>query len=388
MSIIKRGTPSHKRVRARNNTHKQAQARLDETVPAFNQQVVNSLFVDAVEIDYYQSQDLIGKPCTCEKIEVRPEYHAMADGASETNVMPVIPTVDDDCGRGTSIHLQDDDLFGDSEAEKLYGVQSVDVSGDNSVDTMRFDDDIPEALYQDSQTEDGNVEYTETSMMGSNANCGICYKNGFQPGFRAYGKQRFVLTTLGIENIAGYTVRTSDTPNTFVRQGPIKEHTFVEFSVSVPKRFKSCLFSVRNNDRVISGEKLFVDQLPMNMERLRHYAGHEMRVVCKASEFTHVVLEFDLGLEKLRANLSPENQRLDYQTLDAIGAFTVILPPTIHEVRNGDIIVAKNRRIVLKVTDKERKITADKRQLEWVAQTRIIQPTEAVKSIAKGYKII
>lgn len=385
MSRIRRGVRSHKRGNARNYTHRQAQARLQETVKPFNQQVENSLYVNAVEVDYYQAQGKIGKPCTCEKIEIRPEHSTISDpGGDETNVEPVVPTSEEDSSAGLGISLQDDDLFGDSPAEKLYGESVFDVSDNDNMP----DDDIPEEIYRDITTKEGDVAFSETTMFGSNANCGICYKLGYQPGYKAYGKQRYVLTTWDIERIGSYTILSAETPNRLRRQGPITDYSFVEFSVHVPKYFKSCIYSVRNNTQILTGEKILVGNRPLTMDTLRQYAGKEMSLQIKAAEFSHVVMEFDLGLPKVRANLGPESQALDYSKLEALSNFPVVLPPSIHEVSNGDILVVKDRRLVLKVMDKERKITADKRQLEWMVQTRIVQRTEPLREIAKGLKIL
>lgn len=385
MSRIRRGVRSHKRGSARNYTHKQAQARLQETVKPFNQQVENSLYVNAVEIDYYQAQGKIGKPCTCEKIEIRPEHGTVTDEqGNDTTVEPIVPTVEEDSSAGLGISLQDDDLFGDSQAEKLYGESVFDVSGNDHMP----DDDIPEEIYRDVTTKEGDVAFSETTMFGSNANCGICYRLGYQPGYKAYGKQRYVLTTWDIERIGSYTILSAETPNKMRRQGPVTGYSFVEFAVNVPKYFKNCVYSIRNNTQILTGEKIFVEDHPLSMELLRQYAGKTMPLQIKAAEFSHVVMEFDLGIQKVRANLGPESQALDYSKLEALSNFPVVLPPSIHEVNAGDIIVVKDRRLVLKVMDKERKITADKRQLEWMVQTRIVQRTEPLREIAKGLKIL
>lgn len=384
MARIKRGLSNHARTRAKNFTQKEAQARLTETVAPFNRQVENSLFVDAVEVDFYQSCAKTGKPCTCEKIELRPEFNTITHAARDTNVAPIVPTVDDDSSAGLEIHLQDDSLFGDSPAEKLYGATVYDVSGNDFIE----DDDIPEALYDEITTKEGDSSFEETTMFGSNANCGICYKTGFQPGYVAYGKQRSLLTSWDIERIGSYTLNTTGTPNSLRRQGPVGAHTFVEFAISVPKFFKTCIVSVRNNIQVLIGEKLLVDGSPLTIATLKQYAGKRMPLRVNAEEFTHVVLEFDLGLDKLRANIGTESQMLDYSKLEAMGTFPVVLPPSVPEVNIGDALIIKDRRLALKVTDKERKITADKRRLEWVLQARVIQRTEPLRDIHKGIKLL
>lgn len=384
MSRIRRGTGSRLRKNAKNYIHKQAQARLDESVIPFNQQVINSLFVDAVDVDYYQLQGKIGKACTCDKVEVRDEHKTLPGGDNHHHVSPVVPTVEEDSSSHLGIELQDDDLFGDSPAEKLYGESTYDVSGSDNL----ADDDIPGEIYGDIVRGEGDVELTETTMFGSSANCGICYRVGFQPGYKAYGKQRHVLTTWDITQISAYTIVSAESPNRMRRQGPIEPYSYVEFVVPVPKYFKSCVFSVRNNTQILPNERLISNGTPVNLTMLKSFAGREIRFKVTAKEFTHVVIEFDLGLDKVRANIGAENRALDYTRLDALSNFPVVLPPNIHEVNTGDIIVVKDRRLVLKVMDMERKITADKRQLEWMVQTRLVQKTEPLRDIAKGMKIL
>jgi hypothetical protein len=386
MARIERGTRPYKRGNAKNYTNKQAQLRLDEVVAPFNQQVINSLFVDAVEIEYYQRVASIGKPCTCNKIEVlSPEQRQQIALDGEPNasfLSSIVPAVDGNSA-GASIHLKKNNLFGDSSAEKMYDdVHVVDITGN----TLERDvDDIPEALYQELETQAGDSQYENTSMFGGVTNCGICYKTGYQPGYRAYGKQRHVLTTWDIENTSGYYVRTSETPNTIARQGNPKT-SYVEFSVEVPKYFKGCTISVRNNTQILE-DLIFVTEYPLSIDLLRTFAGRNIPLEVRALEFTHVVIEFDLGVDRIRANLGVESHTLDYERLEAIENFPVILPPTIHEVEVGDVIVIPDRVLALKITDKERKITATKRRLEWSVQTRLLQKLEPLRHINRGTRI-
>lgn len=384
MARIRRGTGGKLRKNAKNFTHKQAQARLQETVAPFNKQVDNSLRVNAVEIDYYQTQNKIGRPCTCDKIQIYDEQKTRDGGSNSNHIEPVVPTVDEDSSSRLDIELQDDNLFGDGPAEKLYGENVYDVSGSDNLK----DDDIPDEIYRNMLAGEGDVAMSETSMFGSNANCGICYRVGFQPGYKSYGKQRTLLTTWDIKDISSYNVVTTETPNKMRRQGPKTDYTFVEFTLFVPKYFKSCIFSIRNNTQILQGERIRAFNQPLTLKTLKDNAGKEIVVRVDALEFTHIVVEFDLGVQKTYANLGPESQALDYSKMDALSNFPLVLPPSIHEVNTGDVIVIKDRKLVLKIIDLERKITADKRQLEWTVQTRLIQKTEPLRDIAKGMKIL
>ena len=381
MSKIQRGTGTIKRTGAKNYTQKQAQARLNETIPAFNKQVENSLFVNAVEVDYYAIRSKIGKPCSCQKIEVQESFKTSVHKDKDLNEVNTVIRTGDDTSEGLGITLQDDSLFGDSAAEKIYGETEVDVSG--------FLDDLPDGLEDyDKQTKEGDVEYTDSITVGSQSDCGICYRTGYQPGYDLYGSQRFILSSLDVSNVGGYLIATAESPNKLKRQGPLSNSTFVEFTFNVPKYFKSCMYSVRDNVNILKAEKVWFKGKPLSLQDLRTFAGSSISVLVKAPVFTHVVFEFDLGLDKIRANIGPESQTLSQTQLEAIGDFPVVLPPSVYEVNNGDILVIRDRRLVLKVMSMERKITADKRQLEWSVQTRVLQPTESIKLINKHIKVV
>jgi hypothetical protein len=365
---VKSGRFVNQRGNARNYTHPQAQKRLDETVDAFNKQVENSLRVDSVEIELYQIQQLVGVPCSCSQTHTQPLPEA-EDGVTE--IAPVIPHKESR-NDGIRIKFQDDDFLGDGLGEKLYNDEDTlihDVSGrDESVHEI----------------EDGEDEFHDTVMRGS-VNCGICYRTMLQPGFTVYGRQRAVCTNLNIENLRAFTVDSTQAPHRMVRTA---EQGFVSFLIIVPKYFKSVTVSIRNNLVVLPERVQRFDGTDITLEDLRDHAGQEYEVYVRVEEFTHLVLDFDLGVERPFANLSGENIALDYDRLTTLSDMSVVLGPELGDVNGGDIIVIPSRNMILKVRDKERKITAKQRRLEWVVQTRVLQPTEPLKAIAKGYKLL
>lgn len=367
MAIV-RGTRNNTR-RAKNYIHNEAQRRLEETVPTFNDQVLNSLAVDSVFIEYYHIHDRIGRPCSCHRVEL-PE-DAQFDDSGDTSL--IVPSKDT---RSTSITLQTDGLFGDSRAEHIYEDTGIDVSGQD------YDPSIPDVLYAPIDKE-GNVEYSD-QLLQTNIECGICYRVGLQPGYTKHGVNRIVMTANDVVNLSGTTINKADTPNTIQR---VDKNGYAEFEIFVPKYFTIASYSIRRNRDILKGETIKYNGHPLTDELLKRFAGTTIRVTVGAELFTHAVLEFGTDIEKVRGNISAENEALDYTLRDMIGNFTIVLPPTIHEVRKGDIIVIRDRRLVLRVTEKERKITAGIKQLEWIVQTRVVQPQETVKNIFKSFKI-
>jgi hypothetical protein len=375
MSRVTRGPATIKRTHAKNYIQREAQKRLNETVAPFNTQTHNALAVNAVEVDLYQIQDRTGYPCSCEKTEHLPQY----ENIPNSNVPPVVPTQNNDSSEGVKIRLKDNDLFGDSRAEHIMDALEFDVSGEDHPFTSND---------KTSKEPEGNVDYEDGLFLGNNIQCGICYRAGFQPGYKAWGKQRHVLTHKDIETAVDYWVDTTKSPH-IIRKQVQTTKPFVEFKIMVPKYFSHLVFSVRNNEKLIQGEKLydeFNEQLTLG--HFKTHAGQVITVRTRAKEFTHVVVEFDLGNQKLVANIGGESQTLDYSMLETIGNMSVVLPPSVNEIKSNDVLIIKKRRLALKIIDKERKITSDQRRLEWMVQTRVLQPTEALKYIAEGFKLL
>ena len=370
MARVKPGLKAHSRKRAKNYSHEQAQARLEETVAPFNDQVDNSLRVNAVEIEYYGRQAL-GNPCTCSKTRVVTEY------ASDNNTLatPQIATRDK-TNKNVNISFQSG-LYGDYGEQETYSedVDVLDIIDDaENKEGKRIDYDEP--------------EFEESLMHGGNVDCGLCYRVGFDPAFQAYGHQRHVFSSINIAGIVGYYINAAEKPHTLERED--QDGGYIEYEVTVPKYFANAIFSIRDNTDIIEGAHLYDSEMkPVTGKTFAAHAGKLMTFRCREKQFTHVVIQFESkGVEPIFANLSGESSTLDYSRQETIGSLTVVLPPRIPVVNTGDIIVIRSRRLVLKVTDKERKITSDKRRLEWVCTTRVLQPSESLKQIHTGTKLI
>ena len=363
----------HNRRHARNFIQDEAQKRLDETVPAFNQQTLNALDVNNVEVDYYAVHDS-GRPCTCDKTEALPEF---TEGDYEGNMPPIIPHNNDSVTNDRVEVTLQDDIFGE-DAEQNYSDDVLDVIDEEYNVGYNIDQEL-------NHSNEGSVPFEDGLLHGTNVKCGICYRRGYTPSYTALGKSRYVFTNFDLENIEGYYIDRTKAPHLFERQ---VDSGFVEFKVSVPKYFKTLTYSVRNNIEELFGCKLYTTTgTEITRPILDTYRGQEMTFRVSDKEFTHVVLEFDLGVPKIRANISGESITLDYRRLDANNNFTVILPPTIPKVSNEDVLIIPGRSLALKVTNVVPKQTATKRLLEWEATTRVVQPTEDVKRIHTGYRL-
>jgi hypothetical protein len=365
--MIKRGPSNNKRVHARNIIHKQAQARMDETVAAYNNQVSNSLAVNAVGIILYQVERLVGRPCTCSKTNV-----PIHPGSTEAPVIPhkdrVTDTID--------IEMQDDDLFGSDFSQKIMNDDVVvQVSGGRA--------DSNEGLVAVTTFADDEDDYQDGVSQGS-INCGICYRSLRQPGYQAYGLQRRLFTNYDIENIDGFHVDSTSAPHAFVKE---IADAYVCFKLLVPKYFNSATYSVREDLFILRDRPCRKDGKALTIEDLRQHAGTTIDFYVHASRFTHVLFEFDLGIQRINANIGGETTTLDYDRLQTMSDIPIVLGPEVSEVNEGDIVCIPERNLYLKIRDKERKIMQDQARLEWVCSTRVLQPTEPLRNIAKGYKL-
>lgn len=363
---IKRGTRTNQRRNAKNFTQAIAQKRLDETVEPFNRQVQNSLAVDAVQIDYYHIQRKVGTPCTCGTVQKTP---IVGDSGG---AHPLTVRNRHSEHENASVVFQEDNIFGDNLAELIYedsGDTPIDVSGTSVME-------IPATI------ED------ESIMNGGSVNCGICYRTQHLPPYKANNKQRFLFTSHEIAAVDQYFVNTTEAPHTIESHGQFSNGS-VAFELTVPKYFKDVVFSVRDNIRYIAGEKLWdTHGRPLSVQELRHNAGRTITFFVKAPKFTHVVVEFGIDVEPMYANISQESMALDYGRLMTIGDIQVVLPPTLHGVENGDILIVKKRNLALMVRDKEWKATADRRTFGWRVSTRVLQPSEPMRTLNAGIKLL
>lgn len=372
---IKSGTTNVRR-HARNYTGKQADARLREVVGQIQQQSTNALMVDSFEIKYYQ-QVKSTTICTCKQTSLANSIAArIVDPSSNVPVT----MVNQDSVIGNSIKIDyGRPLFG-TPVEQAKA-DDFDIDGEDGVgdDEFEFDED-------DEENDQHTPTQTVDSTFSSGKDCGICYKHGFAPGYSAYGYQRTVLTTHDIEDVYGYTTDMTTAPHTLRRVDPIA--AYVEFVLNVPKYFSTAQVSVRDNISILS-EMLFFgeDNQPLSMMHLKLAAGKSILVRVCAEAFTHAVIEFDLGTEKLRANLAQMSKTVDWTLFDTLGNISMTLPPTVQNIAGNDVIHVPARSMSFKVTDVTYLRTSMERNLDWPVQTRVLQPQESLNKIHRAFKL-
>lgn len=354
---IKRGVPTHRRKNARNFIQKQAQNRLVETVAAANQQYVNSLFVNGVDIDLYQICHS-DRPCTCEKTEILSEFATKGGD-------PQLPTNENE---DSAEYEFQNNIFGEQH-EQTYNDEVLDIM-DRAA--QRQETGLSGAELG------GSTEYKEGPTAGSNSKCGICYKTGMQPGYVAYGKQRQLFTTLDILDLDGYYINRTLAPHTLEKQ---HEQAYITFKTVIPKYFKTCGISIRDNCTEIQGATLYVNELPLTRAVLDTYRGQELVFQVKEQQFTHCVIEFDMGIEKPKIDLSAEILTLDYNRIVPLGSFSIVISPNVLTLNNSDIVIIRTRSMGLKLNEVRPRQTSERLIMGWDCQARILQPNEDVRRI-------
>ncbi len=344
----------------RNYIQDQANARLAEAVAPTQGQQNNALGVDFFEVDYYQISPT-SLVCSCRQTEVvRQEF------GSNLGVDPTLVR------RGV-----------DSEVSIEWNRPLFGQVGETSSDQRQLNE--ADEMIDDFEVADTDVVGTTDSVVGSGQDCGICYRTGFVPGYQAYGKIRNVFTTYHIEDVSGYSINKEFAPNSLTRND---EEGYVEYLLNVPKYFKSVKCSVRNNKEVLTDGIWSLMYTPISINHLRASAGHSLSFRVVADEFTHVVIEFDLGTQPIHANIAQMSKTTDWTMFETLGNLNVVLPVSIGKVTSGDLIFVPSRKIGLKITDVQYMQTSKDAKIDWSCNTRVLQPQEAMCRLPNGLNIL
>jgi hypothetical protein len=220
-------------------------------------------------------------------------------------------------------------------------------------------------------------------ILGSSTDCGICYKQGFVPGYVPLGYEHRLLGVHNVSDIYGYFMNRTCSPTRFELEDYARG--YIDFEIDVPLYFHHVKISIRNNTSILP-EPVMYDKLGavLTLDMLRLNAGATMTIRIKEAAFTHAVIDFDIGAEPLRTNLSQGNKTLDWTMFDTFGTLQAILPVTIPEVAVGDVLHVPSRRQTFKVTDITFLRTAKDYALDWSVNIRVLQPQESLKHLHVG----
>lgn len=350
-----------------NYIREQAEARLQEVIRPAQERGLNALGVDSFEVMYFR-RSYGSMPCSCSKSPNR----SMTDhnAVDESNALPmnIQPQIDDGdeeiviehrgalIGTGSSVDSYDDHDYGNGGHGHNYDDEEV--------------------------IEDDDVATSHSNLFALSSECGICYRNGVLPGYELYGHDRKVMTGSHVINTYGYNLDQTSAPHQFNMLDP--EEAFVDFVVEVPKYFQGMRYSVRNNLNHLADEVLYLPDAGntvLTLAAVRASAGRSLTVRVRAEQFTHVVIDFNLGLDPIRAALAQDTKATDWTMFDNLGTISMILPMTIDSVETSDVIYVPTRRHTFKVSDVTYMRTARNKNIDWQVQARVLQPQEGLKRI-------
>jgi hypothetical protein len=337
---------SHKNpINAKNFTAKLAEQRRIEIQKARQNFQQNSFLVDSPVIIYY-SQIRNGYTCTC---------HAYEKPVEAENVLTVEPTLVNHTNKVTEISystLSKSPMFGSS---------------------LPVESNIEDLLLDDTETaESSSTHPLFGTLFNKGSDCGICMRTGFSPLFSPVGRQFYALTTHNVSNLDGYYVDTTATPHLFKH---IPEGRSL-FTFKVPKYFKTCSYRIFNNVQPLE-ENLYVGAVALNKDLLNLARGQELVVEIRNKDFTHVFIEFDLGVET-HANFPQFSVSKDYTSFFNLQSVSIELPPSMGNCQVNDIVYAPQWSRSWLVFDVQPKWEGPNQTvlLGTTVQGRLIQPLE------------
>lgn len=353
-----------------NYIREQADARLQEIVRPAQQRGLNALHVDSYEVLYYRRADS-SMPCTCQKTPALPEteYSAL-HGELPLDVGPTFEFGDEEV-----IIDHNQALFGTpNTAYTDQGEGHPGLGGGYSDDEEVIEDD-----------DNGR---SADKLFALSTDCGICYRNGMLPGYELYGHDRKVLTTPHVANSYGYNIDYAQSPAQFNLLDP--KEGFTDFEIEVPRYFKGARYSVRNNGHHMDDEVLYLPTVhpqPLTFAALYASAGQKMLVRVRTHQFTHIVVDFDLGVEPVIIQKAQDNKATDWTMFDTIGTMALTMPMTIDSVETSDVMFIKSLKRTIKVSDVTYLRTAKSKNMDWQVQARVLQPQEALRRIYQANKL-
>ncbi len=345
---------------AKNFTHEAANKRMKEAIAQQQSSVRNAVMVDGCSV-------VIAKVCT----------HGMACSCRQTVGYTADSVAEEERPDDFGISISDNDWYGEDahQSDDAMVFEAGDLLAGNE----------PTDIVEDFENQ------MQDRAVDTGVKCGICYRGGFSPAFSTIGKDFRSLTAYDVEDSDGYAVEQGVVPTRMVKvhDGDDHQKPYVKFQIAVPRYYKSCSMSIRNNCEILTdlpkvnyghGLKEITNK---DLDALR---GGILNVFIDVDEFTHVNIIFDMGIE-IKANLSEEAGALDFATLDTVGSLNVVLPSNVGYVKAGDLIFVESRNLALKVTDAPKKSLSDKTQMEWVLNCRVLQPQEPLKHAMKSRKL-
>ncbi|WOL24467.1 hypothetical protein fHeYen902_121c [Yersinia phage fHe-Yen9-02] len=366
MSWLNNGKPRNTYSRHKTYEHDRVQKRLDSVIEVVQSKVEQALAVDSTQVIIYKKAKF-GLTCSC---------NVVANDALdiETGAGKSLSTDHDPQSAGVTLNTSGRTMFG--------GAHQI-ISLDDMTEGERVLLDAADLMT------DG--ENTDVRYDGGNVvNCGICYRQGIQPGFQATGFIYNVMTHHHVKALVGYHMNRAAAPLLFEQQD---KGGYVDFDQLIPKYFQKAEYSIRLNENIMPAYPKPIavingTETELTKELLDQHRGKHITIRIKDIEqFTHCVMVFDLGVAITNGNISEEANTLNYDQELTVGNITVVLPARTGMIEPEDLLIIPFKKYVLKVTEAPKKRTAKNQSWEWVVTTRAVQRKEPQYNIGKGYAI-
>jgi hypothetical protein len=345
------------------NSHTtQVQKRLDSTLEPFRDRINNSLHVNSVKIIIYKRVK-VGIVCSCSGHAPDPSYEDVSESESAelgaVSGWGAVTVVD--AGSGT------------------FGGKSNTIGLDLQPRIVEMGDLLPST---ESSLLSDMADDIYSNPMGQATNCGICFMNGIVPSYQPVGYTTYILTHAHVSKLQLYTLDRGQHPYRLQKIGD----GYVQYQITVPKYYKSLMYSVRNNTELLN-EHLWFQGRRLTKAVLDLHRGATIDVEVRASEFSHLLMMFDLGANQITADMSEESNTLNYDQELTVSNLNLVFSQKVGMVSSQDIIYIPERNYVLKLTDANRKRTADKQMWEWSVSTRTVQRIEPLYNIHRGFTL-
>lgn len=344
-------------INARNTSHKAVEIRRKELEKARQQFQQNSLKVNSPSIVYYQ-QVKNGYACTC---------HADDNLISGNG---------NDIETGVSSVVSSPDVFEINLNTPLFGTTNLSSKIDATVSK--------EDIFDDSDLEDTSKSLFP-DLFAKGTNCAICYRTGWVPLWHPVGRQRYVYSTHNIKSSDGYSINQGINPSLI--QLEVTDGTaYIEYILDVPKYYKKVYTGIYNNTQLLKQKITNSLGEAITEAYLRSVAGTKISLKVMAVDFTHIVIEFDLGLE-IQVNFPQFSIARDYSQFFSLQSVSIELPATISNAQVGDILFVPTWNRVWQIT--EVSYFVDNNTLvKTTAQARLVTPIETFHNLSTLTKLI
>jgi hypothetical protein len=340
---------------AKNFTAGYAEIRRSELQKARQNYQQNSFKIGSPEIIYYQ-QVRNGWVCTCHAIEIPPEV--------TNHVQTIAPEL---TNHSNKISYPTEIRLSTVLKTPMFGMAPLD------------EPDEEDKLLDDTETP-GNPLFQNLFHKGTD--CGICFRTGYTPLLAPVGRQFYALTNHNATDLVHYRLDSTRQPAVFTSDGI--DGSYVEWEIKVPKYYKNIKVAVFNNVQHLPLSVLYSNGVVLGPTHFDAARGKTLKVQVREVDFTHVFLEFDLGIP-IRANFPQFSVSKDYSYFFNLQQVSIELPPSVNNPQVNDLVYATEWDRQWQIFDVQSRYDSPLQQvlLGTTVQGRLVQSIETARILTK-----